>query len=159
MTRDLGAFLRELWDKIVSYIADFLQTAYPPHSRIWWCPSAEFSFLPLHAAGPLRNGQKNFSDLYMSSYTTTLTALIRARRPSPPHSASDKKQFIAIGPGTASGSTELPAVSTELTNISQLVGGLATFTRTKGQESCISRVTEELAKNDWVHFACHGIPN
>ena len=33
------------------------------------------------------------------------------------------------------------------------------FTRIDGEESCISRVVEELGKNEWVHLACHGLPN
>jgi len=39
------------------------------------------------------------------------------------------------------------------------VDGLATFTRIDGEGSYISRVIEELGKNDWVHLACHGLPN
>jgi hypothetical protein len=42
--------------------------------------TAEFSLLPLHVAGPYRGGQLNLSHLYISSYTPTLTALVRARR-------------------------------------------------------------------------------
>ena len=35
-------------------IAEILQEYYDPRrSRIWWCPTAEFTLLPLHAAGSL----------------------------------------------------------------------------------------------------------
>jgi len=159
VTTDFQSFLQELWDRVVSHIVDSLQTTCPPQSRIWWCPTAEFSLLPLHAAAPYRMGQKGVSDLYVSSYTTTLTALIRARRPSPPDSATGKKRLIAIGQAVAKGTSKLFSVSTELDNISQLVEGLATFTRIEGEDSCISTVIDELGKNEWVHFACHGVPN
>ena len=158
MTRDICVFLRELWNDVVSHIVDFLLTAYPRQSRIWWCPTSEFSLLPLHAAGPCRKGQLNLSSLYISSYTPTLTALIRARRPILPDSATQRKHFIAIGQANAIGTSELPSVGTELTTIGQRVGGLAMFTRIEGQESCISRVADELSKNEWVHLACHGVP-
>ena len=159
VTRELAGFLRKLWDQIVSPIVDFLQATLPPQSRIWWCPTAEFSVLPLHAAGPFRKGQRNLPEIYISSYTPTLTALIRARRCDPSSSATRQKRFIAIGQGKAVGESELVSVGAELDNIGRLVDGPATFTRIDGQESCISRVVEELGKNDWVHLACHGLPN
>ncbi|KAH0838884.1 hypothetical protein J3R83DRAFT_7311 [Lanmaoa asiatica] len=149
VTRDLGVILRDIWYQVVSPIVDFLQTIHPTQSRIWWCPTAEFSLLPLHAAGPYRRGQRNLSDFYISSYTPTLTALIRARRHNPSNSATGSKHFIAIGQANAIGERELVSC----------VDGLATFTRIEGRESCISRVTEELGRNDWVHLACHGLPN
>ncbi|KAI9567924.1 CHAT domain-containing protein [Boletus coccyginus] len=159
VTRELAGFLRKLWDQIVSPIVNFLQTIHPPKSRIWWCPTAEFSILPLHAAGPFRKDQRNLPNIYISSYTPTLTALIRTRRRDPSSSATPQKRFIAIGQAKAAGETELVSVGAELDNIGQLVEGLATFTRIDGEESCISRVVEELGRNNWVHLACHGLPN
>ena len=159
VTRELGIFLRELWNNVVSHIVEYLLTVYPRQSRIWWCPTAEFSLLPLHAAGPYRKGELNLSSLYISSYTPTLTALIRTRRPSSLNSASERKHFIAIGQANAIGTSELASVGTELANIGQCIDGLAMFTRIEGENSCISRVADELSKNEWVHLACHGVPN
>ena len=159
VTRDFGIILRELWDEVVYPIVNFLQTVHPFRSRIWWCPTAEFSLLPLHAAGPYRKGQRNLVNMYISSYTPTLTALIRARRHDLPNSVSKWKHFVGIGQASAKGENELVSVSAELANIEQRVDGLATFTYIQGQESCIARVTEELGKNEWVHLACHGLPN
>ena len=48
----------------------------PTPLRIRWCPSAELSVLPLHAAGLCRKGQQDLPRLYISSCTQTLTALI-----------------------------------------------------------------------------------
>ena len=159
VTRDLAILLRELWDDVVSPIIDFLQTVHPLQSRIWWCPTAEFSLLPLPAAGPYRKGQRNLASLYTSSYTPTLTAPIRARRHDPQHSPSEGKRFVGAGQAKAKGESELISVGAELANIEQRVDGLATFKRIEGEESCIARVTEELGKNEWVHLACHGLPN
>ena len=42
------------------------------------------------------------------------------------------------------GTSGLVSVGTELTTVGQRVDGLATFTRIKGQDACISRVADEL---------------
>ncbi|KAG8218960.1 hypothetical protein J3R82DRAFT_4700 [Butyriboletus roseoflavus] len=159
VTRELGIFMRELWHEVVSPIVNYLKTVHPFQSRIWWCPTAGFSLLPLHAAAQYRKGQRNLANLYISSYTPTLTALIHARRHALPHSASKGKHFVGIGQAQAKGENELACVGAELANIKQRIDGLATFTHIESQESCIARVTEELRKNEWVHLACHGIPN
>ncbi|KAG2151576.1 uncharacterized protein EDB93DRAFT_1138211, partial [Suillus bovinus] len=44
-------------------------------SRIWWCPTSLFNFMPLHAAGEYRPKGKSLSQQYISSYTPSLTAL------------------------------------------------------------------------------------
>ena len=122
VTKELASFFRKLWDQIVSPIVGRFHTTHPPQLRIWWCPTAEFSMLPLHAAGPYQKGQQNLPHLYISSYTPTLTALIRARRP---NSATEQKHFIVIGQATAAGESELVSVGAELDNIRQRVDGLA----------------------------------
>ena len=159
MSRELACFFRKVWDEIVAPVVHSLQATLPSGSRIWWCPTAEFSLLPLHAAGPFRKGQRNLANLYISSYTPTLTSLIRARQSDVSSSTVQGKRFLAIGQATATDESELHSVGTELNNISQLVDGLATFTRIEGEESRISRVVEELGKSEWVHLACHGIPD
>ena len=159
VTRDLGVILRELWDKVVCPIAEFLRSQVRRQSRIWWCPTAEFSSLPLHAAGPYRKCQQNLDDMFISSYTPTLSALIRARGPGLSHPEAQVKRFVAIGQAEAPKQSKLHSVGIELTNIGQWVNGLATFTRIEGQEACTSRVTDELNKNEWVHLACHGLPD
>ena len=122
------AFLRKLWYLIVSPIVDCLQTSHPSKSRIWWCSTAEFSVLPSHAAGPYRKGQQNLRYLYISSYTPTLTALIRARRRDPLSPEIEQKRFLAIGQPKAAGETEFHSVDAELDDIRLCVDGLATIT-------------------------------
>jgi hypothetical protein len=58
----------------------------PEQSRIWWWPTSGFCSLPLHAIGPIPSDvdlPQYFQDLYISSYTPSLSALIESRRPAP----------------------------------------------------------------------------
>ncbi|KAH9970657.1 CHAT domain-containing protein [Russula compacta] len=57
----------------------------PEQSRVWWCPTSIFFSLPLHAMGPIRSDGPTklyFLDMYIPSYTPTLSALIDSHRPS-----------------------------------------------------------------------------
>ena len=58
----------------------------PEQSRVWWCPTSVFCSLPLHAMGPIPSDSgptRYFLDLYIPSYTPSLSALIESRKPSP----------------------------------------------------------------------------
>ncbi|KAG8215669.1 hypothetical protein J3R82DRAFT_7543 [Butyriboletus roseoflavus] len=153
--RDIMAFLRELWDVIVFPIMNILQKFYSHRSRIWWCPTAEFSLLPLHAAGSFRRGQPMLSDLHIP----TLTALIRARQERPSNPSIERHRFLNIGRAQAPGQNKLDSVNTELSTVSQRVGSVATLTCIRDQDATIAKVGEELSKNEFVHLACHGIPH
>ena len=53
-------------------------------SRVWWCSTSVFGSLPLHAMGPIPSDGgdlRYFSDVYIPSYTPTLSALIASREP------------------------------------------------------------------------------
>ncbi|KAG1781163.1 TPR-like protein [Suillus placidus] len=105
--------LRELWVEVVHPVVSNLGKFAKPGSRIWWCPTSFFSFMPLHAAGEYRRGGKSLAQLYISSYTPSLTALIKARRhrdQPPPVS------FAAIGQNRPEGASfTLDCVEPELT--------------------------------------------
>jgi len=70
-------------------IKKFRELRIPEQTRVWWCPTSVFGYLPLHAMGPIpprtTSAQPQyFSDLYISSYTPTLSALIASRNPRSP---------------------------------------------------------------------------
>ena len=157
MSREFLRFLRELWDVVVSPIVTALQEFSPRRSRIWWCPTAEFSVLPLHAAGSFRKGQPTLPDLYISSYTPTLMALIRARQPLAP--SMDQHRFLVVGQAQAPGECELVSVNTELSSISQRIGSVAALTCIQDQDATTAKVVQEFKKHAFVHLACHGIPD
>ncbi|KAJ8584727.1 TPR-like protein [Rhizopogon salebrosus TDB-379] len=151
--------LRELWDDVVCPVVEHLGRFAPPGSRIWWCPTSAFNFLPLHAAGEYRRGGKNLSQLYISSYTPSLTALIRARER---HDRSQPMPFAAIGQNHPPGYPfSLRSVEPELKLVRSLLPPAPTvsFTKLTSVESTKSRALGTLRDNHWLHFACHGIQN
>ncbi|KAG2342986.1 hypothetical protein BDR05DRAFT_989973 [Suillus weaverae] len=150
--RDLRELLRVVWNEIMLPIVNVLEgdLKLRHRSRIWLCPTADFTSIPLHASNISRMNadcsgpEPCLEDLYICSYTPTLSALIRARQ-------ALKKQamkkhvppsFVAIGqskPSAVQGK-ELVAVDSELELVhATRVGAL-----------------EALQQNTWVHLACHG---
>jgi hypothetical protein len=83
----LSSVLKELYELVGRPVVERLgQLGIAQQSRIWWCPTSVFWDLPLHAMGPIPSDSgitRYFSDLYISSYTPTLSALIASRRPGP----------------------------------------------------------------------------
>ncbi|KAG2111019.1 CHAT domain-containing protein [Suillus clintonianus] len=83
--------LTELWDDVVCPVVDNLGGFAPPFSRIWWCPTGAFNFLPLHAAGAYRRGLQGNQgqtsvaggdgSIYPGPTTTCSSDYLRARTP------------------------------------------------------------------------------
>jgi CHAT domain-containing protein len=153
--------LRKLWDDVVCPVVEHLGAFAPRGSRIWWCPTSLFNFLPLHAAGEYRPDGKSLSQQYVSSYTPSLTALMRTRRR---HGRSLSVPFVAIGqncPAGHSSESTLKFVEPEL----ELVGSLlpnpptVSFTKITSVDATKSRALCALQDNTWLHFACHGTQN
>ncbi|KAJ8595181.1 hypothetical protein M405DRAFT_390783 [Rhizopogon salebrosus TDB-379] len=74
----LKGVLRYLWVNVVAPVIGHLKNL-PPNPRIWWCPTSVFSALPVHAAGEYTSEGKQLSQLYVSSYTSSIVSLLRAR--------------------------------------------------------------------------------
>ena len=146
-SKDISPILSALWRDIVSPIVDHLaEIGVPEKSRIWWCPTSKLSGLPLHAAGPYRPAQKNLPDIY-TSYTTTLSALMRAR-------SNTSGQFV-IPKLLVVGQTgeALPNVEAEIDNLRQLGDFVDVLV---GAEANHDKVLRGLQQHSWAHFACHG---
>ncbi|KAH9069351.1 hypothetical protein EDB83DRAFT_2314388 [Lactarius deliciosus] len=83
----LASVLKDLYQLVGKPIIERLrELSIPEQSRVWWCPTSVFCSLPLHAMGPVPSDdgdERYFSDLYICSYTPTLSALIESREPSP----------------------------------------------------------------------------
>ncbi|KAG1862351.1 CHAT domain-containing protein [Suillus tomentosus] len=161
--KDLRVLLRAIWKEIMLPIVNILQDVLklPPRSRIWLCPTAAFTGIPLHAANPFRMNAdcpgkvECLEDIYICSYTPTLSALIRARRMM---KTRVTPTFVAIGqsqPGAGQG-TVLATVDTELDEVHKHVPPNVRFTNLSGDEATQAGALEALRCNTWVHLACHG---
>ncbi|KAG2131933.1 CHAT domain-containing protein [Suillus cothurnatus] len=159
---DLIVLLRTVWDTIMLPIVNVLQHGLQLKflSRIWLCPTATFTSIPLHAAHPFKtnaDGSKEpcLEDLYICSYTPTLSALVRSRQLMKKRVAPS---FVTIGqgqPGAGKGK-ELLAVDSELELVHKLVPVTANRTTISGDAATRAGALEALQQNTWVHLACHG---
>ncbi len=125
----------------------------PEQSRIWWCPTSVFCSLPLHAMGPIPSSdtsERYFSDLYISSYTPSLSALIESRKASP--QTLDKPTLLLV----AQPDDSLPGVKGEIKVIRKLEERV-TVTGLVSSEATPSSVVEGLRGSRLAHFACHGV--
>ncbi|KAG1873966.1 CHAT domain-containing protein [Suillus subluteus] len=159
---DLIVLSRMIWDEIMLPVVNVLEHVLKlkRRSRIWLCPTAAFTSIPLHAANPFqtkadRSKEPCLEDLYIYSYTPTLSALIRSRqlmkKRAPP-------SFVAIGqgqPGTGKGKALL-AVDSELELVHKLVPATANRTAISGDAATQAGALDALQQNTWVHLACHG---
>jgi tetratricopeptide (TPR) repeat protein len=157
--KQLIPVFRRLWDAVLAPVVEVLLTIVPKGSRVWWCPTSKLTSLPIHAAGPYRKGASNMPNIYVSSYTPTLSALIRSRRQNASKVASNTPSFVSIGqskPNSKSGERELEAVGAELELIRSLVPPSMSCSEVSGDEGTVSGATQALKTNSWVHLACHG---
>jgi len=124
----------------------------PEQSRIWWCPTSVFCSLPLHAMGPIPSSdtsERYFSDLYIPSYTPSLSALIESRKASP--QMLDKFSLLLV----AQPDDSLPGVKGEIKVIRKLEERV-TVMGLVSSEATPTSVVEGLRGSRFVHFACHG---
>ncbi|KAG1898905.1 uncharacterized protein F5891DRAFT_1190402 [Suillus fuscotomentosus] len=95
---ELVNILCKLWDHIVDPMVQAFMSQKLAITRVSdGCPAAEFTLLPLHAAGTLREKEK--PQIYFSSYTPTLVNLIRAR------------QQVSLGENGSGNSTFLQSIA------------------------------------------------
>ncbi|KAH9005397.1 CHAT domain-containing protein [Lactarius hatsudake] len=125
----------------------------PEQSRIWWCPTSVFCSLPLHAMGPIPSNdtsERYFSDLYIPSYTPSLSALIESRKASP--QILEKPSLLLV----AQPDDSLPGVKGEIKVIRKLEEWV-TATELVSSEATPASVIKGLRGCRLAHFACHGV--
>ncbi|KAG6376816.1 hypothetical protein JVT61DRAFT_1842 [Boletus reticuloceps] len=120
------SFLSPLWKCVVEPVMGALAFSTPGElSRIFWCPTGPFVFLPIHAAGLYdakysAPGHKVF-DFVVSSYVPTLSILAPSRNIHVAH--NDDFRLLAVRqPPTDGQLSRLPGVHTELEHIKESLG-------------------------------------
>ena len=149
----LASVLAELYILVGKPVIDRLrQLQVPEQSRIWWCPTSVICALPLHAMGPIPSDDgeiRYFLDLYICSYTPTLSALIQSRKSNSGMRFSDRPSILLV----AQPDPSLPTVGGEI----RVVQGLDTKVESLVSASATpAAVIEGFNHHRFVHFACHG---
>ncbi|KAJ6516957.1 tetratricopeptide repeat-containing protein [Mycena vulgaris] len=148
-----GWLLGEIWTVIVQPIFHALKLKKSDHlSRLWWCPTGPFTFLPIHAAGiygPL--GTDCVSDYVVSSYTPTMATLLNH----PTQTASPFKMTALIQP-TTDNCSDLPGTVEELARIRQQVPSQWLTSLGDATPATVDGALHHLQESLIVHFACHG---
>jgi CHAT domain-containing protein/tetratricopeptide (TPR) repeat protein len=155
--RTLACVLARLY-KLVGkrVIARLRKLNVPEQSRIWWCPTSVFCSLPLHAMGPIPSDdgkRRYFLDLYICSYTPTLSALIQSRHPMPGSRSSERPSLLLV----AQTDPSLPTVEGEIQVVQDLRGSTKTeVTSLISEAATPTAVIDGFRHHPFVHFACHG---
>ncbi|KAG1759241.1 TPR-like protein [Suillus occidentalis] len=168
LSKEFGSFdtqhklikiLRKLWHDIVDPVVQALGASnVHPGSHIWWCPTAEFTPLPLHAAGLYEKKRDSLPHIYISSYTPTLATLVRARRQV--SQDGSPQYFVAIGQGNPDGGKPLQCVAPELAVVAQRLAPIvSSFMSLEDGDATVKAAFDVLSHNQWLHLACHGMPN
>ncbi|KAH9170782.1 CHAT domain-containing protein [Lactarius sanguifluus] len=149
----LASVLAELYDLVGEPVIDRLhQLRVPEQSRIWWCPTSVFCSLPLHAMGPIPSDGgvvRYFLDLYICSYTPTLSALIQSRIRDSDSLSMDRPSLLLV----AQPDPSLPTVGGEI----QVVRRLDTdVTSLISEAATPAAVIDGFHHHQFIHFACHG---
>ncbi|KAJ7082497.1 CHAT domain-containing protein [Mycena epipterygia] len=147
------ALLAFLWTDLIQPIFKALNIKKSDNpSRLWWCPTGPFAFLPIHAAGlygPLLTDC--VSDYVVSSYTPTLSSLLDP----PTQTASPFKMTAVIQP-TTDNYSDLPATVEELARIKQQVPSQWLTSLGDTTPATVNVALQHLQESSVVHFACHG---
>ena len=149
----LCSVLKGLYELVGEPVIERLRVlGVPELSRIWLCPTSVFCSLPLHAMGPIPSNDSSeqyFPDLYIPSYTPTLSALIESRKAGP--RVPEKPSLLLV----ARPDDSLPGVKGEIKVIRALQSHV-TVTGLVSSDATPTSVVEGLLGSRFAHFACHG---
>ncbi|KAI0027902.1 CHAT domain-containing protein, partial [Vararia minispora EC-137] len=128
-----------------------------PH--ITWCPTGPLAFLPIHAAGiygcrGMPDHGMKLSDIIVSSYTPTLSALLR-----PPHMFADgwpSMKALIVSQPTTPGMAKLPGVLSEAIRIQEHLS--SQIKHLYDTDATVDAVLGAMKEDDCqvFHLACHG---
>jgi len=156
----LQGVARLLWYGGLAEVASLL-TSIPnyEHStrRVWWTPAGLFSLLPIHCAGPYQAGEQGVPELFVSSYTTNLSTLIKARKlpPSDPNEPLPQaSRILAIAQPEAPGMPRLRYAKAEI-DVLRSSSFKDSVTFLVGRDAIMSRA-EAVSSHPWLHCVVHG---
>nr|WP_239134969.1 CHAT domain-containing protein [Streptomyces sp. SID12488] len=149
--------LRWLWRTVASPVLDALAAlpelpGAPEDTHVWWIPTGPLTTLPLHAA----TAADGYSvlDRVTSSYTPTVSALIRARktRDTPVLGQRAGQRHLLVAPAAG----HLPAAARTLAKLAVLLPRKQRTTLV-GPEATWDEVRKALPQHAWTHIDCHAV--
>jgi len=153
-----------LWDTIADPVLTALEhtEAHQPGDtwpRVWWCPTGPLTGLPLHAAGhhprlnrPAPGRVDCVPERVISSYTPTLTSLLRAQ--GTPVIPAPARQLVVAMP-TTPGQPDLPAAEDELNAVAAHFSVPQHADHLIAQAATRENVLQALRTCSWLHMVCH----
>ncbi|KAH6907594.1 CHAT domain-containing protein [Coprinopsis sp. MPI-PUGE-AT-0042] len=163
---DRLSILKDLWVAVVKPVLDslaFNTKMTMPTTRIWWCPTGPFSFLPIHAAGIYGPGASSecLADYAVSSYTPTVSALTtRVRETRERKTGSSRLLLVCVPEAGGEGLPLIPGTTAEVQALRSLstVNDIDCITL-EGEEATSKRTMDEITNCNIIHLACHASQN
>ncbi|KAH8995798.1 CHAT domain-containing protein [Lactarius hatsudake] len=152
--------LKELYNLVGKPVVDRLrQLEVPEQSRVWWCPTSVFCFLPLHAMGPIPpddgSEEHYFLDIYIPSYTPTLSALVlESDHHEPGLPKSDLPSLLVAHYDVPSPDVPLSEVCKDIEVVHELKTRLPVRSLISEGATTASAL-DGLRDHQFVHFICH----
>ena len=94
------------------------------------------------------------SDIVISSYTPSVTALLKLDKEQP----SRAFKLLAVAQPSTPRQSRLPSTTLEVAEIRKYLGSHSMI-ELEGADATVERVIEGLLRCGWVHLACHGSQN
>ncbi|VDC02438.1 unnamed protein product [Peniophora sp. CBMAI 1063] len=156
-----GLILKRLWTWVAHPILQGMKlidresTQRLPH--VTWCPTGPLTQLPLHAAGIYDTTlpeQARVFDFVVSSYTPSLSALLRCRE-GLNATPSEPRMLVVAQPETPKLAV-LPGTEAECARLCRLFPDSVFMVH---EEATVSATIPEISRYPWLHLACHGSQN
>ncbi|KAJ5726428.1 TPR Domain containing protein [Penicillium malachiteum] len=150
--------LEWLWDMIAKPILDALGLTTAPVDhlpRIWWIPTGPLAQLPIHAAGYHFHGSNTVIDRVISSYSSSISALLQNRRRHvTPVKERGLQKAVLVGVGKTPGLKDLSFVPLEMERVEHLCSSLKL--KVSKPQPYREDILSALNDCDLFHFAGHG---
>lgn len=159
--QEVISILEWLWDGVAAPVLQATGMTAPTTdpARLWWCPTGDFCYFPLHAAGRYARdaaSAQSLLDYAVSSYTPTVTFLARqvglAQWDDTGGAGRSGSALLIAVPAPASGDEALLAVSRDIaTFVDHFPDGRVLADDAATAEAVLSAI----GGYQTVHFACH----
>ncbi|KAG8946134.1 hypothetical protein FRC03_001476, partial [Tulasnella sp. 419] len=165
--RVITAILKTLWDDVTSPVVIELQKlGVPAGSRIWLCPTSSLVSLPLHAAGIYQKNKPKLPDLYITSYTPSLSALVSSYQTKdlaqntvePPFRQLSGIHLLVAAQPDVPNEKPLVTVHEEVARIKTIVPS-EFVTNLFGKDATHDALLQNIGNHNWMHLSCHGVKN